>query len=40
MGTVSRKVVHIRIGGFLRYENLPGVAVAWVTATSTKMVPN
>ena len=58
MGTVSRRVDHIWVGGFLRYDNLAGatfvdsplvesrysvmggVAVAWVFATSTKMVSN
>ncbi|MEO8224360.1 MAG: MipA/OmpV family protein [Gammaproteobacteria bacterium] len=57
-GTVSRRVGHIWIGGFLRYDNLAGaafvdsplvetrhsvmggLAVAWIFATSTKMVPN
>ncbi len=56
MATVSRRIDHIWVGGFLRYDNLAGatfadsplvetrhsvmggVAVAWIFATSTKMV--
>lgn len=58
MATVSRRVDHIWVGGFLRYDNLAGatfvdsplvesrysvmggIAIAWVFATSTKMVSN